>query len=303
MHKRTAIIVIIMVACMQISIGETATTNADVENVIPEIALIELNGGNDITLTANTTTEIWGSVVVSDDNGCENILGVNSTLFMTSVGTDAPDDKNYHYTSVCIRSDDCTPGGADLTVSYECGYNLTWYAEPTDAGSANEADDWTFRAVAYDSVGSNANTDVKELRTLTAISLEATSINFGVIALNSNTGSVNQNLTIFNHGNEPIDLELSGYGAAPEDGACMICTTGSVNVNYLEYSDMDFSYGAGNDLSATPSAFDFDLNRGTEVLERPSKKIRFGLGFPASGLSGTCSGTLLITAVSDPNLD
>jgi hypothetical protein len=303
MRERLILSLFVVFACLSAAaLADDATTNATVTNSAPVASSVLLNGGNSITLTSMTTTEIIGTADIYDANGCSEITSVTAKLYRTGAGSGGIDDNRNHYSIACTSNGDCA-GGGDLVESYTCTFDMYWYADPTDAGSANEGDDWTLEVTPYDAEEGTPDTDIVELNTLTSMILDATSIDFGELGLGEDTGATNQDSPIINTGNEALDIELSGYGAAPLDGLSMVCTTGTVLVGNIEYSTMAFSYSAGTDLSDSAAEVDIDLDRGSDAMQLPETLLYYGLGFPASGIAGTCSGTLVVTAVSDPNID
>ena len=83
----------------------------------------------------------------------------------------------------------------------------------------------------------------------------------------------------------------------------MNCTVGNINVSYMEYGFSVFSYGVGTDMQSTETEEDRDLMEGDEGDPRPEDYLYFGLGLPSLGVKGTCTGTVLISAISDPYID
>jgi hypothetical protein len=223
--------------------ADDATTNATVTNSAPVASSVVLNGGSAITLTSNTTTSITGTVDISDANGCSEISSVTATLYRSAVGSGALDDNRNHYSIVCVSNGDCA-GGGDLIETYECNFDMYWYADPTDAGSANEGDDWSLTVTPSDAEEGTSDTDTQEVNTLTSMILEIGSINFGELELGTDTGPVNQDTPIVNCGNEALDVELSGYGSIPLDDLGMICTLGTLPAENIEYSNSGFNYGS-----------------------------------------------------------
>jgi hypothetical protein len=284
--------------------GANVSTSASVSNVPPVASSAELNGAADITLTAGSATEIVGLVEVTDYNGCDEIIGVNSTLYRTNIsGADsAPDDKRSHYSIDCYSLGFCNYAG-DLTDVYACAFQVEHYADPTDVGSVFENTDWTFNATPFDAEIGSSDYDRRELTTLSALSVQTPAIDFGTLSLGSNTSSTNQETLIRNMGNEGLDIDLRGYGLSDGDGNSLACTLGEVQVGYVQYETGPFTYGSGIELSDVDELVDIDLERGSESASLPNSTVFFGLGFPSGGISGSCSGTLVITGVSDPDLD
>lgn len=286
-------------------IAEDASSTASVTNSAPTASSASLDGGSVITLTANTTTTVVGEATVTDNNGCEDITSVNGTLYRTNLtgGSNNVDDNQTHYTVNCTPEADCTAGGSDLTRTYNCSFSVTHYADPTDAGSLNANTNWTFNATPTDGTEGTSDTDEQELNTLSALGLQDTTIAFGALALGADTGATNTNTTVANTGNEVLDVNLTGYGASSGDNLSMSCTIGTVPILNLEYNSTPFTYGGGIDLSNSSTELDLDIARGSDSDPIPLKEITYGFLMPSTGVEGSCTGTVSITAQSDPNTD
>jgi len=284
--------------------ADNITISADVFSSLPVASGVLLNAGLDITLTANQTTLVEGTATITDVDGCANIQNVTATLFRANItgGTDAADDNRSHYSVLCTSLGDCA-GGPDTTETYTCSYYMTWYADPTDMGALYEDTEWLLNVTPSDALLGTSDWDNAELQVLTAIYVDASSISFGLLTLGGNTSTANHNTTIENQGNEAVDLNIKGYGAMEGDMFCMECTTGNIDVDYLQYETFAFTYGNGQDLTDMDTEIDLDLDRGNETIPRPDETIYYGLGMPAAGVSGNCTGTIVLTSVRDKDLD
>jgi len=298
------IVFILIFTVLQYSKAADVATSATVTNSLPVASSALLNGGADITLVANQSVTIQGSVTITDANGCAQIENVTSTLFRTNVtgGDGAADNNRSHYSTLCTSNADCA-GGPDTTETFTCDFDVAWYADPTDVGSLYNNTNWTFNTTPTDGAGGVSDYDQQILNTLSALAVETGSIAFGTLSLGANTGAVNQNSSLSNHGNEPVDINIKGYGAVEGDGFSMICSSGDLNVDYVQYDTAAFVYGVGQDLQDFDVEVDIDLDRGNETMPKPSDLLYYGLGFPGAGISGNCTGTIVIVAVSDPFLD
>jgi hypothetical protein len=291
-------------AILSLSVAaETATMTATIDNIIPVASSVYLNGLSDITLTANETTVVIGIATISDDNGCEDIISANATLFRSSIGSGAADNNKNHYFVSCVSDEDCELGGTDITVQYTCTFELYWYADATDDGSAYEDDTWILEVSPADNSGpGTADLGEQEVNALLAMSLETTDLDFGVLTLGTNTGDWNANTTVTNYGNEKFDVLLSGYGAIPSDDLCMVCTVGSIPVGNCRYDNQSISFAEGVELTSAPVLLELNVEAGSEGDSSPSGLIYYGLWIPSDGLSGACSGTLELTANPDTGL-
>ena len=284
----------------------TSSSSASVTNSVPTASSAQLNGGSAITVTTNASTEVIGAVTITDNNGCEDIVNVTGILFRSNItnGATATNNNRTHYNTTCTLNNDCTAGGSDITGTYNCTFNMEWYADATDAGSAFASTNWTFNVSPSDGTTGNTTAVVEELNTLTSLSLETSSIAFGSLALGADTGATNQNTSIANHGNEGLDVSLTGFASTSGDNLSMTCTVGTTAINKLEYNSTTFTFGSGSiALTNTSTELDLDIQYGNETVLRPTKLVYYGFGFPATGIGGSCTGNVVITATSDPSFD
>jgi len=253
------------------------------------------SGATSVTLTENTTKNVVCTAVVTDDDGYTDITSVEAKLYRTGVGAGAADDNANHYT---LSGDaQCVPsGGSGTTENYTCTFAVYFYADPTDAGSAYEADNWTCQVTPSDGVGAGtAATDTIEMNTLIALNVTAT-ITYGALALGTNTGTADQTTTVTNTGNAQIDIQLDGYGATDGDGKAMTCTIGSTTIGNERYSLTALTdWSTKTQLTDTATTLTtFDLAKGASS----TKNVYWGLGMPSTGAGGSCSGKVNLTAVS-----
>lgn len=262
------------------------------------------NGAASVTLTEGLTKNVICTAVVTDDDGCEDIAATTAVFYRTNVsgGAGAADDNNNHYSVNCVVDNGSCTGGGDLTATYTCTFPVYYYADPTDDGDY-EATDWTCQVTPSDGVGEGtADTDTIEMASLVGLDVDTT-INYGELALGTDTGSVNQQTTVTNRGNVQIDIKLDGYGSSDGDGYSMICSIGSIPVGNEEYSTSTFTYGTGIALTDAAVELDLDVPQQTDDATPSTKEVYWGLGMPSTGVGGSCSGTVVFTAVNDIGKD
>ena len=265
-------------------------------NTLPVASSVSIDSAAaSVALTEATTKNVVCTATVTDDDGYEDITSVEAKLYRTGVGAGAGDDNSNHYT---LTGDaNCVPsGGSGTTETYTCTFPVQFYADPTDAGSTYEADNWTCQVTPSDDVGAGtAATDTIEMDSLTALNVTAT-ITYGALALNANTGTADQTTVVTNTGNRQIDAQVDGYGASDGDGYAMTCTIGTFALSYERYSIAASTDWATKtqltDTAATITAF--DLAKGASS----TKNIYWGLGLPSTGVGGSCSGKVNFTATN-----
>jgi hypothetical protein len=260
------------------------------------------------TMASNATTKIKITFTATDNNGCEDIDSAATKTAARFYRTDETsgctlNSANCYTTASFVCTQDassCTAGGADLDATYTCTTDVQFYTDATDAGSPNAATNWTAAGVPADNAGSASQaTATTEIVTLTSLSVTA-SITYGSLALGGDTGASNQTTSVTNKGNVPIDTQVGGYGAGTGDGYSMHCTVGNVSVAKEEYSVGAFTYAS----SPSPPAYALVTNSTPNTISNniasgaaSSATVYWGMGLPANGVGGSCSGTVVFTAV------
>jgi len=292
--------------------ADEASSSASVTNSLPVASSVCVSddgtGCTDtvVDLTEATTKTVTVTFTVTDNNGCEDINShatekTRAVFYRTNVadGAGCSSDPNNCYpipASSCTLSG-CTGGGADLDAAFSCTVAVQFYADATNAGT-HIATDWTATAQPYDNAGTvgTTSTDTIEMNTLTALDV-TTTIAYGALALGANTGAADQTTVVTNTGNnDPIDIQLDGYGATDGDGYSMTCTIGTITIGNERYSltaSTDWSTKTQlTDTAADVSAF--NLAKGASS----TKNVYWGFGMPSTGVGGSCTGKVNFTAIT-----
>ncbi len=266
--------------------NETIPTNATAGNALPVTVGVSLPFIVD--LVANGEQEVNCTANVSDDNGAADILGASATLHHSSVLAGSPDNASNHYTNATCGA--CVAINA-TAASCTCSFSLSYYALP---GS------WTCSLVAFDangtgSVAVNGTVTVNELQ---ALDISPTIIDYGNVP--GGLSSPDENVTVINLGNVPIDVALWGYATLPGDGLAMSCLNGAeIGVNAQRFS--------------VSASLDYDLmtplsgDSGAPIVALLSIPVRVGGGSESgsplywrirsgSGALGVCNGTIVFQA-------
>lgn len=269
----------------------------------PIASNVTVNGGTGVvSLSSDTATSVPVTATLIDTGGCSEISGATIQLYRSDLGSSGGDDENYRKTGTCsINAGSCS-GDGDTSATISCSVDLQYYADPTDATSVNASTNWTASIIPADTTPGSPSTQTFEVNSLAAIRT-INSLNFGTLGLNQDTGATNQSANIVNTGNENIDVAVHAYGSSPGDNRAMTCVSGFIPVQRMKYNvSTGFTYSSGgNQMSSTPIELDVDIPQRTAA--ETSIPIRFGLQIPASGVGATCSGTVVFTAISDPNVD
>jgi hypothetical protein len=271
------------------------TSQVVVGSAAPTITGVSVNGGSPITLTANATTSIAVNATITDANGCSEITGGTTTILLyrsgvtssTCIGT--PNNANCYTATVFTASSTCSGGVVNTTTTF----GLYYFAQATDASSSFSTSTWlaTVKFNTIDNTTGSTDSAGVNLNTLTAINVTTSSINYGTITANSNTGSTNQPTLVTNAGNSSSSLQLSA-AATLTSGGNSIATSSQV------YSTSTFTYpGTSTALSASAvTVAGFVLTNPTST-SNVSGTIYWGLSVPNATPSGTYSGSNAFTAL------
>lgn len=297
--------------------SSSLTSKVTVPSSVPTITNVKLNANNAITLTANATTSFNISYTVTDGNGCEFIQNISSTAFRVGVlstcEVEAPTTSNLncyaavtHTTSSCISSSQLN--GTDTVDIY-------YFAQATDASSSFATDSWEAYVVAKDSNAvtssyTNATSSSVALNTLNAIAVTTTTINYGQVTANTNTGTTNQFATTTNAGNSTTTLQLYALQTLM-NGTVSIATSNQV------FATSSFTYGSGVTSTAigdgvgniatlgpgtvTSSVNGFIITAPTSTATSSYARATYwGLAVPNGQASGSYTGTTVFQSLFKP---
>jgi len=244
---------------------------------------------NKIDLIGNSTRLVWCNATFNDPDGANDLNVSWARVYgLGGSNTCTGDNNNCYYNSSCgWEAVNSTAKKAS------CTFNFWYNANPTLA--------WTCNITANDTTGyTGSGTDTVTVNSLLAIHVDD-SIDFGTLAAGTNETYCAHNHTTWNYGNVRIDLKLNGTD--------LICQSPYANIpaGYLHYNCTNY-----NQLYATQSAAlnstpigtyctGFDLSKNSTSTTQdpiaPLNKTYWGVGVP-TGTSGTCIGTIHITAVA-----
>jgi hypothetical protein len=178
-----------------------------------------------------------------------------------------------------------------------CTADFYYHADPTDVGSLLYAGE-TWRALLRVVDGSGliatATAPSIDLMTLRALDVGST-INYGSVAANSDTGSSNATTTVQNIGNDMIDVSIVGTNLT--DGVSSI-----IPVTQQRFATSTFTYGSCvfcTALSASSTNYEVDLTKPTTTVSTIVDDLFWGIAIPF-GVAGTAhQGINTFYAISD----
>lgn len=257
------------------------------------------SGGTETALTPieNSATTLYVHGTVTDADGCADVAtnGSITGKFYRSNHLNADScsaDNNDCYTinnASCIKTN-CDGTPEDTTFNYECSLPVQYYADTTTTGP-HAGSDWTAKITATDaSTATGSATDTIEMNSTVALDVTS-SIDYGTNDLGSESGE--QSLTTTNTGNTNIDIDLSVSGP-------MNCSSGQIAADRVHYSQTSsFVYSQKPALSTTPTETELDLATRSNDAAPSTKNMYLKLVTPATGVGGSCSNTLTVSAKAD----
>ncbi|MBN2423167.1 hypothetical protein JXB41_08140 [Candidatus Woesearchaeota archaeon] len=255
-------------------------------NGIPSIILLSVE--NPVDLVAASVKSVSCNGTITDNDGYNDILNVNATLFSPDYGQDeeSPDNNSIHYTNTSCVLFNQAGNNSDFNCSFDMQYyslNSTWQCNITVIDVLNATN------------SSKINTTVNELL---AIDISPSVLDYGDLGINEISGTdILANVT--NFGNVKIDLELWGYALVQTDNLSMDCTTGNISIGYQRFNLTQFE--SWDDMTPlqgmqNKTTLGFDLEPGTEAGES-FKETYWKLKIPQF-TSGTCNGKIVFTALN-----
>lgn len=215
-------------------------TTVNITYTYPEILNITCNSGNDITLTAGSTTKINCIVSIRDYNGGNDINHTNSTFYYNLNASSDPNDNNVHYTNTT-----CTNGTVNgYYVNWTCSFDVYYYANSGIwRANVTVTDNYGLTTIAY------RNVTISELFALNVTNL----IDFGNMAVSDTTITpVVANIT--NFGNMDINVSIYGFGGENEitgAGLAMICDVRNLTLPNERYSLSSIPYDSMTPVTGT----------------------------------------------------
>ena len=261
--------------------------NADGSRPVSSDVAITLTA---IDLTEATHTHVAVTATVTDVDGCDG-LSATAKLFRTNVANGAgctPTNFIDCYEPVAMTQDSCSDGVA----AYKGDIEVQYYADATDAGTYS-TDTWSVHVIPSDAGAGTAGTDdTAEMATLLALNV-STPIAYGALALGGITADTTAfDTTVTNTGNQ------ASIGTQVKSGAAtaMTCTVGTIPVGNEKYDDVSTTVYASK-IALTAGDVTVADVAATKGASSNTDTVGWGLQMPATGVDGSCAGTVVFTAL------
>ncbi|MBP6881035.1 MAG: DUF2341 domain-containing protein [Candidatus Pacebacteria bacterium] len=266
----------------------------------PQLTDLVLNNGEDISLLPGTTTLVYATGTVTDLNTYIDIAHATTTFYRSGVtgGAACTPDNNDCYVASTETGTCSFVGCAGDSCTVSCYANIYFHADPTSTSTPHEGEIW------YATVEVEDNSDGYDFGTAPGVELDALRaidveglIDYGALAVNTNTGSYNASTSVLNLGNVAIDLEITGTDLS--DGASSV-----IPAEKQKFATTTFTYGTCGlsvckDLSSsTPVTLNVDLTKPTADTPPVEDAVFWGIAVPIGINSTAHQGINVFTPIS-----
>ncbi|HXK32289.1 MAG TPA: hypothetical protein VJ378_02375 [Candidatus Paceibacterota bacterium] len=269
-----------------------------VNNVAPVVSSMTLNGGSDITLTENTTTNVVVTATVSDNNGCGEVDADGdafASIYRSGIGwagCSSDDANNCYRLEACVYGASSCTGGTDLDSTFTCTVAIQYHADPTDVGTLYPTETWLTTVQATDEALSG-NTEVAagvEMISLSALDITS-SVAYGSLAPGQENSS-DQTTTVTATGNVGLDAEYSGTAMASGGD--------TIPVGQQKYDLTGSKVWSSMDYALSVSATERELNcaKTTNSASPATANTYWRIQIPSAQPAGSYSGTDTVGAVT-----
>jgi len=266
------------------------SANVTVGGEAPTVSTITCVDGATLTLNAETTKLLNCSATITDLNGYEEIDSVRGVFYNSSAEDDSEDYTQNYKNGTCFF----TEAGSGTDRDVECTFTVWYHANPND---------WTVYFNATAGSDTAINTTTVTVSDLVALNVTETEIDFGSVDLGENSSQITT--VIKNTGNVDIDLNINetlyNGGMYCTDVASDNITTdaASTGVRYNTTTGFIFADTVSN-LTDTNPLYDFNLGEASDTgaPTAPTDDLYWLIKLPASGLTGSCSTTVRISATA-----
>jgi hypothetical protein len=259
-------------------------TTVNITNAAPLISSINLE--TPINLVAYSTKTVYCNVTAYDYDNNTNM--VNATFYHSSVQPTSADNNNNHYSNTtCSRISPLS-----YYTNFTCGFDVSYFA---NNGT------WYCNATVTDtlSVSTSNLSNSGTLNPLIAIKVPLL-LDYGDVGVNRVSNDTLANIT--NAGNRNANISVEGYGATPQDGYAMICSSGSIALNLERYNiTANSSYMDMTQLTGTTTMIrNYFVPQRTSPTDDSMNITYWKISIPI-GAGGVCNGKILFTASDKGN--
>jgi hypothetical protein len=258
----------------------------------PSFGSVTFNAGADISLVAGTTTRVYATSTVTDFNGYNDIVLASSTMYTTNASALCAEDNNDCYLDT-LGSQCSLINCLGNSCTLSCYADFLYHADATDTDGAN---DWYAFLEVEDAAGGYGfgTSPSVEVATLRALEVNNT-IDYGALAVSTDTGAINASTTIANIGNDAIDIDIVGDDL--DDGY-----SSTIVASQQIFATSTFDYATCTEcttLSTSSITYEVDLLKPTTTAPPVTDDIFWGIAIPFGAASHAHTGFNTFYATGD----
>jgi hypothetical protein len=251
-------------------------TELNIVNLPPIVEEVNL-ASLEILPSAGSTTSVSPTIVVTDANGCSDIVSVKVTILKP--------DESEHIAEADATYQSCSLG---TIATYTYSFDMAYHDAPALGGNT-----YKIKVVATDSKGATGSNLLSLLGfnylELVAVNIPAGALDFGGPINPGNSTSI-EALSVTNHGNVALDMQVSGTDMEHDTEAVSIPASAT---KYSPNSDMESS----SSLSTSTSLLGLGLSAGASSSSTLYWRLDVPSGDEQWVPSGDYTGTLTLSAV------
>ncbi|MCA9361251.1 hypothetical protein KC845_01695, partial [Candidatus Kaiserbacteria bacterium] len=262
----------------------------------PTISSIILNEGNPITLQPGATTTVYATGTVSDLNGYSDLVLATSTIYRSGAGAACVADTNNCYISNTSAGSCSFTDCAGSTCTIQCQADIYYNADPTD-DNIYEGEEWLAYVEVEDAAGGYDFSSAMgvELMTLRYISTNQ-GIDYGTLEPAQDTGANNASTTIYNLGNDNLDIDIEATDLS--NGLSSI-----IPATEQKFSTSTFTYNSCGDCgtlsSSTIQSVPLDLPKPSTPAPFVNDVLYWGINVPFGTAATSHQGVNTLYAVGE----
>ena len=251
--------ILAVVLFVSLAINVSASNNDTVDSImnlagnIPTSTIFfavdgeEDTGSIELTPNSTTTASCWG--VAEDLDGLSALDPDGLTSVIYSDSEDRFSDENL---TTVYRNDSCDVSDLQVDGSWNCTYEVQYFAEPSDWTCAVNITNNPVLVQGQENVYYNDTINTTStVEELVALYVHNRTVDFGLRAVDTNY-TADTEVRVYNEGNILLDLELDAFNSSStfEDDStqAMNCSIGHIPINYMRFSLIEDADDESGDL-------------------------------------------------------
>ena len=260
----------------------------------PVFGAVSLNQGQNISLTPGTTTAVYATGTVTDLNGYADLLNATATIYRSGAGASCTPNNNNCYVSNTANNSCNFTNCAGNSCTLSCVANIQFHADATDVDTYIGQEWLAYMEAEDQSAGYDfASAPGIELLTMRALSVDSL-INYGSLAVDSDTGSYNPTTTVTNLGNTPINVDVEATDLSDGASSYIPASQQKVATSTFTYTACVSCFALS---SSTPVTLGLNLTKPSVETPPVETDVYWGIAVPFTASNAAHTGVNLFTAI------